>query len=593
MDGIVKRWSFHSHDHDAIQTMERRANVPAVLAQLLLCRGLANPKQAREFLDPKLSELRNPEELPGVSRAADHIFRAVTSGKRVVIFGDYDADGMCATAILYGCLKLIGNNISYRVPNRLNESYGLSNVALRELADQGTELIITVDCGIASCAEARLAHELGLELIITDHHDMSDELPRATAIVHPRLPDHNYPFAGLCGAAVAFKLAWALCQKASGADKVSPRFREFLLSAVGLAALATVADVVPLLDENRILVRHGLTCLRERPPLGLSQLLTETGLIKKSSLQSEDLAFTLAPRLNAAGRLGQAPMGVELLITESEERAGILAQYLQELNQQRDSLERSVYLAAQKQANENYDPQADPALVLAGRGWHVGVIGIVAGRLADKYHRPVVVIAQHELGVQPGTGSGRGAGVLNLSQAFAHCQEHLISHGGHAAAAGLRLHDKNLELFRTAFCEYATEHITEENRIATVCIDAETSLGGLNLNVVNQIERLAPFGQGNPRPTLCASGVVLVGAPRRMGGGDRHLSLKLKQHHATLRAVAFGRGDWADPLSQINGPLDIVFRPVINTFAGRRSVELHLVDWRPTQVAASLTTHPG
>ena len=588
MDGMVKRWSFYPHDRDAIRDLERRANVPAVLAQMLLCRGLADPEQAREFLDPKLSQLRSPDQLPGVNRATDHISRAVADGKRIVIFGDYDADGMCATAILYGCLQRMGGNVGYRVPNRLNESYGLSEDVLRKLASQGTELVITVDCGIANCRESQLAHELGLELVITDHHDMLDELPTAAAIVHPRLPYHDYPFSGLCGAAVAFKLAWALCQRASGSDKVSPRYREFLLSAVGLAALATVADVVPLLDENRVLVRHGLTCLRQRAPRGLSRLITETGLSKKPSLESEDLAFMLAPRLNAAGRLGQAPIGVELLVTESDERAAVLAEYLQELNQQRDSLERSVYLAAQKQANEDFDPQADPALVLAGRGWHLGVIGIVAGRLADKHHRPVVLISQDELGVKPATGSGRGAGVLNLNQAFAHCHEHLVSHGGHAAAAGLRVDDKSLEAFRTDFCEYAADHIAEEDRIATIRIDAETPLSGLTLNIVSQIERLAPFGQGNPRPTLCASGVSLVGSPRRMGGGDRHLSLKIKQHQVTLRAVAFGRGDWADPLSQVNGPLDIAFRPVINTFAGRRSVELHLVDWRPAQIAASL-----
>ena len=590
---MAKQWFFYPHDRDAICELERRANVPAVLAQLLLCRGLSDPERARDFLDPKLSQLRDPEQLPGVTRAADRIYRAVTDGERIVIFGDYDADGMCGTAILVGCLQLMGGNVGYRVPNRLNEGYGLNSDTLRELVSQGANLVITVDCGIANCRESQVARELGLELIITDHHDMLNELPVAEAIVHPRLPGHDYPFSGLCGAAVAFKLAWALCQRASGAEKVSPRFREYLLSAVGLAALATVADVVPLLDENRVLVRHGLDCLRQRAPRGISRLLMATGLAKKSSLASEDIAFTLAPKLNAAGRLGQATMGVELLVTESDERAADLADFLQDLNQQRDSLERSVYLAAQKQAHEDFDPEADPALVLAGRGWHVGVIGIVAGRLADKYHRPVVVISQDTLGVQPGIGSGRGAGVLHLSQAFSHCCDHLVSHGGHAAAAGLRVADKSLEAFRTEFCEYATEHIAADDRVATIQIDAETPLSGLTLNVVSQIERLAPFGQGNARPVLCASGVSLAGPPRRMGGGDRHLSLKIKQHRVTLRAVAFGQGDWADELSQVDGELDIVFRPVINTFAGRRSVEMHLVDWRPAQVAASLPTQLG
>ncbi|MCH2127812.1 MAG: single-stranded-DNA-specific exonuclease RecJ [Pirellulaceae bacterium] len=586
---MSKQWYFFPHDRDAIRALERRAGIPAVLAQLLLCRGLSNPEDVRDFLDPQLTQLRDPDQLPGVSLAAGLIHRAVTDGEHIVVYGDYDADGMCATAILYRCLTLLGANVSYHVPNRLSDGYGLNGGALQKLASQGAQVVITVDCGIANVSEARLARELGLQLIVTDHHEMTDTLPEAAAIVHPRLPGHDYPFAGLCGAAVAFKLAWALCQRASGAEKVNPRQRSFLLSAVGLVALATVADVVPLLDENRVLVKHGLDCLRHRAPQGIKCLLLETGLAKKPSLESEDIAFTLAPRLNASGRLGEAALGVELLVTDSEERAKALAQHLQELNQRRDGLERSVYLAAQKQVTEFFDPEADPALVLAARGWHVGVIGIVSGRLADKFHRPVVVISQDELGVQPGVGSGRGAGVLHLSEAFAHCTEHLVGHGGHAAAAGLQIEDSKLDAFRTAFCEYAAEHISEDDRVATVQVDTETPLSSLTLSAVSQIERLAPFGQANDRPILCASGVSLAGTPRRMGGGDRHLNVKLKQHQTTLRAVAFGHGDWADSLSQVDGQLDIVFRPVINSFAGRRSVELHLVDWRRSKIAASLS----
>jgi len=588
-----KRWQIHPHDPELIRDLERSVQVPAVLAQLLVCRGLVDPPVAREFLDPKLSGLRDPGELPGVTAAVDRITRAMEAGEHIVVFGDYDADGMTATAILFRCLELIGANVAYYVPCRLEEGYGLNDGALREIAAKGARLIITVDCGIASLSEAETARDLGLDLIVTDHHEMKEELPIAAAIVHPRLPGTDYPFAGLCGAAVAFKLAWALCQRASKSTRVEARQRDFLMSAVGLAALGTVADVVPLLDENRILVRHGLTSLFQRAPLGLTKLLGVTGLSKKPALQSEDVAFVLAPRLNAAGRLGQALMGVELLVTESDERATTLAEYIHELNSQRDSVERSVYLAARKQASEEFDPENDPALVLAGRGWHAGVIGIVAGRLAEKFHRPVVLISLDELGVKPGTGSGRSVGVMDLRRGFAQCGQHLVDSGGHAAAAGLRIEEKNLDAFRAEFCEFAADHIAEEDRIATVHIDAETPLSALTLRTVGQMERLAPFGQSNLRPTLCASGVGLSGPPKRMGGGDRHLSLKIRQHNVTLRAVAFGKGEWADALSQTEGPLDIAFRPVINTFAGRRTVELHLVDWRPTCVAATLSTHEG
>ncbi len=356
--------------------------------------------------------------------------------------------------------------------------------------------------------------------------------------------------------------------------------RGFLLTAVGLAALGTVADVVPLVDENRVLVRHGLASLKDRPVTGLAALMKITGLDKKPYLTSEDIGFTIGPRLNAAGRLGQAQLAVELLVTESPERAVALAEYIHQLNESRGSLERSIYLAANKQAKEEFDPQGDPALVLAGRGWHPGVIGIVAGRLAEKYNRPVVLISLDDLGVKPGGGSARSAGTINLHEALGACSEYLLSHGGHAAAAGLKIDDSQIGSFRAAFCEHVAELVSPEQRVAEILIDAETPLAGLTLSTLDQIERLAPFGQGNPRPILCTSGVTAAGEPKRMGGGERHLSVKLKQHNLTFRAVAFGRGEWADELAEVAGPFDIAYRPVINHFRGRRSVELHLEDWR-------------
>lgn len=583
-----KRWRIHPHDAQRISQLERSAAIPAVVAQLLICRGINEPSAARDFLDAKLTGLRDPDDLPGITAAADRIHAAVGDGRRIIIYGDYDADGMTATAILFRCLRLLGADVGYHVPNRLDDGYGLNHDALKTLASQGASLIITVDCGIASIAEAETARELGLELIVTDHHEMADQLPQAAAIVHPRLPGTNYPFAGLCGAGVAFKLAWALCQRASDAKKVGEPMREFLLTAVGLAAMGTVADVVPLLDENRILVRHGLTSLRERPVCGLEALMSITKIDQKPSLASEDIAFTLGPRLNAAGRLGQASLGVELLTTDSAERATALAEYIHELNNNRDTLDRSIYLAANKQIKEQFDPERDSAFVLAARSWHSGVIGIVAGRLAEKYHRPTVLIALDELGVKPGSGSGRSACGLNLHEAFAACSCHLVSHGGHAAAAGLRIAESQVEAFRTEFCEYAACEIAPANREAQLQVDVEAPLSQLTLKTVQQIERLAPFGQGNPRPVLCCSQASLSEPPRKMGNGDRHLSLKVKQHNITLRAVAFGRGEWADELAKHDGPLDIAFRPVINEFRGRRNVELHLVDWRAAESPAGV-----
>ena len=583
-----KRWRIHPHDSDRITRLERSAGVPAVVAQLLICRGVYDPRHARTFLEAKLAGLRDPETLPGVAAAVERIHDSVQAGRRIVIYGDYDADGMTATALVYRCLKMLGADVGYYVPNRMEEGYGLSHEALRTLASRKTDLVITVDCGIASLEEAETARQVGMELIVTDHHEMAERLPQAAAIVHPRLADGEGPPSNLCGAGVAFKLAWALCQRASQSKKVGQRMKDFLVAAVGLVAVGTVADVVPLLDENRILVRHGLASLKHQPLVGMATLMRITGLDKKPSLTSEDIGFTLAPRLNAAGRLGQAQLAIELLITETPQRAEVLAQYLDQLNNSRKGLEQSIYLAANKQAKERFDPEDDAALVLAGRGWHRGVIGIVAGRLAEKYNRPVALIALDELGGDTGFGSARSAGGLNLHAALAACGEHLLTHGGHAAAAGLTIDESRIVPFREDLCRHVAECIPVDQREAEIRIDAEAPLSQLTLRTVHQMEQLAPFGHGNPRPVLCTSGVTLAEPPRCIGSGQRHLSLKLNQHGVALRAVAFGRGDWADELTSLDGPLDIAYRPMINDFRGRRSVELHLVDHRVCSIPASV-----
>jgi single-stranded-DNA-specific exonuclease len=310
-------------------------------------------------------------------------------------------------------------------------------------------------------------------------------------------------------------------------------------------------------------------------------LLRVAKLDDKPALDSEDISFSLAPRLNAAGRLGQAQLAAELLLCDRPERAEELAQYIDKLNESRQSLERSVLLAANKQAKEEFDPERDAALVLAGRGWHAGVLGIVAGKLAEKYHRPVILLSWDQLGVRPGVGSARSVPGFNLHAALEACGEHLLSHGGHAAAAGLKIEESRLEAFRLDFCEHVSREMTDQQRVAELWIDAEAPLSAFTLPVLEQMEKLSPFGQGNFRPLVCASGVTLVGPPQPMGTAGRHLSMRLSQHDVALRAVAFGGGDWAESLGSLEGSLDVAFRPVLNTFRGRRSVELHLVDWRP------------
>lgn len=581
-----KKWRIFSHDSAKVALIERSAGVPPIVAQLLIQRGVTDPAVIRTFLDAKLTGLRDPDLLPGAAEAADLVLRAVRAGKKIVVYGDYDCDGITATAILLGCLKLVGADATYYVPNRLEEGYGLNADALRTIAERGGQLVITVDCGVASVAEAEVARELGLELIITDHHEFGPELPHAL-IVHPRLPGGNYPFAGLCGAGVAFKLAWAICQRFAESKKVTEPMRNYLMSAVGLAALGTVADVVPLVDENRLIVKHGLLSLKQQPPVGLAALMTAAKLNEKERLASEDIAFTLAPRINAAGRFGQAQLAVELLTTDNPTRAQQLADYINELNRSRDSLERSIQLAASKQVKELYDPEHDSALVLAGSDWHVGVIGLVAGRIAEKHHLPVVILSLDPNGAKPATGSARSPNGLHLHEALGACSEFLLGFGGHAAAAGLRIEPEKIDAFRNAFVEHAATSTPVGGRRGELRIDAEGPFSQLTVQIVNQIDALAPFGCGNPRPVLCATGVTLAEPPKKMGGGEKHLALKLRQHGSVIRCVGFGFGEAADELAQLNQPLDIAYRPMINNFAGRQSVELHLVDWRPSTIATT------
>ncbi|MCS7305969.1 MAG: single-stranded-DNA-specific exonuclease RecJ [Thermoguttaceae bacterium] len=579
---MPKRWRIRPYDPEQLAWLERAVGIPPLIAQLLWVRGIREPASARCFLEPKLSALRGPEELPGCMEAADRLYEAVRQQRRIAIYGDYDVDGVTGTAILGRCLRLLGAEPIYYIPSRLEEGYGLREEAVRALAQRGVQVLITVDCGIGSIQEAEEASRLGIELLITDHHAPGAQLPKAAVIVHPRLGHPPYPFDSLSGSGVAMKLAWAVCQRAAGAKRVSSAMREFLLQAVGWAALGTVADVVPLVDENRILVSYGLVSLRERPSVGIAALLRRAGLAEKAALDGEDLAFQLVPRLNAAGRLGQASLALELLLTDQPERAETLAQYLDELNTTRKSLEHSIYLSALKQIKHHYPPSEHPAWVLADSQWHPGVIGIVASHLAEKFHRPVILIACDPTGQRPGIGSGRSIPGLPLPEALAACREHLLGFGGHAAAAGLRIRPEQIPAFREAFCQFVA-HSLDPQQQGELWIDAEAPLAALTLRTVEQMERLAPFGYGNARPLLCSSGVLRQGDIRVMGAERRHLSMYLTQHGVRMRAVAFGASDWLDDLLEVQGPLDVAFRPVIQSFNGLRQVELHLVDWRRSE----------
>lgn len=575
------KWNFKTHDAHLIQCIERESNVSPILAQILALRGISAPHQVRRFLDMKMTGLRLPEELPGITAATQVIYSSVVDRKKIFIYGDYDCDGMTATAILYRCLSLLGADVHYFVPNRMDDGYGLNCDALEKLIHRGAELIVSVDCGIASVKEVEFVKQRGKQVVVTDHHHFGPALPAADALVHPALPGHNYPFTGLCGAGVAFKLAWSLCQAHHGSPKLPVELREFLFYAISLAAIGTVADVMPLLDENRIIVHNGLNCMRLFASPGMKHLMRLAKCLDKPVIESEDIAYGIGPRLNAAGRLGQAQLGVELLTCQDEERAKALAEYIDELNKTRDTLDRKIVRAANKIIKEQFDPAEDSALVVADHDWHLGVIGIVAGRIAETYHRPTILISTDSTGVRHGVGSCRTACGINLYEALSGCRDHLLGFGGHSAAAGLTIERNQIDTFREAFCEQVIQQSSVQQMVPDLEIDAEALLGNLTLSVMSELNKLAPFGQDNPRPVLCATGVRLVEPAKPMGDG-RHLSVTLGQHESRIRAVAFGKGEWLEQLADTSSLYDFAFRPVINEYRGYRSVELHLIDFRPS-----------
>lgn len=581
---MSKSWRYLPFDAATVRALSGALNVSPVLAQVMSARGVKSVEQAQAFLGTKLSELHDPELLPGVSAAADRVVQAIAAGRRITIYGDYDVDGVTATSLLWHCLQLAGAKVDYYVPHRLDEGYGLHCDALAKLHEEDPQrVVITVDCGIASVEEAAFARQLGLELIITDHHQQGPVLPEPDCLVHPRLPG-NYPWGELCGVGVAFKLAWAICARLGDGKRASPRMRDFLLSSITLAALGTVADVVPLLDENRVLVKYGLQNLRERASVGLKALMQVAGLEEKPNLTAEDIGFALAPRINAVGRLGQARLAVELLTTDNADRALKLATYFEELNKERRTVERKIFKQAREMVEANPHWLDHGSLVLAHADWHSGVIGIVASRVAEQYSRPAVMIA---INIQDGTGhgSGRTFASFNLYGGLEACSQHLLKFGGHHAAAGVKLRVECIDAFREQFALHvaANHEVTEQD--LQLQIDSEVLLRDLTWTSVTELDRLGPFGRANPRPVLAASRVELAGPPTKIGEGGRHLSLRVTQFGRTLKAIAFGKADWADEMAAVNGPLNLCFAPILNSFRGYESVELQLIDWQPATVS--------
>ncbi|MCW5765974.1 MAG: single-stranded-DNA-specific exonuclease RecJ [Phycisphaeraceae bacterium] len=553
-----------------------------LLQRILAARGLADEAATLAFLEPRLSALHDPSLIPDLDRAAERLLAAIRRGEQIAIYGDYDVDGVTATAILWHMIRAIdpGAKVRSYVPHRLEEGYGLNVEAIRALAAEGAGLIVSVDCGVTATEPAEAARACGADLIITDHHNPPktlDELPRAYAVVHPCRPDSAYPFPHLCGAGVAYKLAWRLATLAEGnGGRASAAHRALLLDLLAFAALGAIADVVPLVGENRVIARFGLERVRRSPVEGLRALVEQARLDDAKKISTWDVGFKLGPRLNAIGRLGHAREAVELFTTAIGERAAAIARALEAANAERQAMEREIFeqacFAAEAAGMTGPDRRA---IVLADERWHKGVVGIVCSRLVEKYSRPAILMQRLGGSCQ---GSGRSIDGFNLHGALEGCAPLLERFGGHDMAAGLSVNDANLDAFVEAFTERANAAIRLEDLVGRLDVDAPATVNELSLPFVKTLERLEPCGRGNPSVAVLIENAV-VGSAQSMGAQGAHLRLTLGQGARPLSCVAWRRGEWVSLLAT-GVRVDAVVRPTINEYGGTQSVQGEVLDLR-------------
>ena len=555
------------------KTLAEKLKITPIFAQVLLNRNLTEPSAARAFLSPKLTDLVEPARLPGMSAAVERIRQALEKDEKIVIYGDYDVDGISSVAILWHLIHLLGRKAEYYIPHRTDEGYGLNAEAIRLLAEAGTTLLITVDCGITAAEEISLAKQLGMDVIITDHHQPDVHLPDALAIVHTAL-DPQYPNPNSSGAMIAFKLAWSLAESYKRGGQMPAQLRQYLLNATTLAGLGTIADVVELLGENRSLANYGLRALEESDLPGIRALVEAADLGKKG-LDSYDIAFTLAPMLNAAGRMGHARLAVELLTTDNQYRAMQIAQYLKEQNKLRQKYQREIFKQVRQRIHDSGFNHPDrKTIVLAGENWHPGVIGIVASRVIDDFYRPTILI-----NLENGTGQGSGRSIegFNLHAALGACREHLIRFGGHEMAAGQRIESGKVAVFAEQFEAYAHKQIADKMLESPLLIEAETCIRDFSPKLMEELETLEPFGQGNPRPVFATRGVRLIAPPRRCGAKSDHLQISIQDDTGSVRCIGFGMGALEKKLIESES-FHIAYQPQYNTWNGSTQLQFVLSD---------------
>ncbi|RMD51494.1 MAG: single-stranded-DNA-specific exonuclease RecJ [Ignavibacteria bacterium] len=566
---IEKRWTFReAPDPKDVLSLADSLNISNILASLLIQRGIRNFYDAKKYFRPSLDELYDPLLMDGMETAAKRVISAVTNNEKICVYGDYDVDGTCASALMYMFLKELGANVEIYIPNRLTEGYGLSLESMDELYNRNIDLIITVDCGITAVDEVAHAKKLGMETIICDHHQPKEELPDAVAILDPLKPGDTYPFKHLSGTGVAFKLARAI------ADRIGQR--DMVLQYLDLVALAGAADIVSLTDENRTLVRTGIERINEKPRPGILALI-KSARMAPGSLSAGQIIFSIAPRINAVGRLGDAYRAVNLFITNSIAEAEELAYTLEQENLERRKIDEVTFSHAVQLVDEIMDIENDMGIVLHHDDWHPGVIGIVASRLVEKFYRPAIMLTTID-GVAK--GSARSIPGFNLYEALEENKDLLIQFGGHEAAAGLALEVDKVPEFRKRFNEYLKKNLTRDKIIPEIMIDAKISLSDITPKFIRILDQFAPFGPGNMKPVFMAENVKIVGYPRIVGTNHLVASFTQNGGDKVFDAIGFKLGYFLDRIDKNKNLVDIVF--TIEKFVrdGRSYPQLRIKDMK-------------
>ncbi len=549
--------------------LARFPHLSPLIVQLLYNRGITSPQDVEDFLSGAFSG-ENPFRLKGVNEAVTRLRQAIRQGEPVAIYGDFDADGVTATALLMETLSALGAKVMPYIPHRVDEGYGLNCEALRHLASNGIRVVVTVDCGIRSIQEVQYGSKLGLDFIITDHHSVGEEVPPALAVINPKQSDCRYPFKDLAGVGVAFKLAQALLRVHR---RVPLTKREVNLSEedlLDLVALGTVADLVPLLGENRTLVKRGLEQLNHPRRPGIKALITGAGL-ETGTIDATAIGFILGPRLNAAGRIAHAMTSYKLLVTGSEQEAGELASKLSELNQHRQQLTIETLERAREQVM--VDVETEKLLFAAGEDFLAGIVGLVASRLTEEFYRPSVVV---ELGPGESRGSARSIPEFNITAALDRCRDLLIRYGGHAAAAGFTVANDKLEALRERLKELAAEQLERVELAPTLLIDAEVELSEVDWATQALLTQLEPCGYANPSPLLLSRRAIVRDA-RAVGNDGSHLKLTLSDGQVVWDAIAFHQGQWANQLPR---HIDVVYSVEVNEWQGEKRLQLNVKDLR-------------